>query len=130
MLFYISFLDIHILFVFIGTDKPSSSQETQEKKSTVEKDISINEKFESLKSKLEKTKAMSSTLKENEEFRTKLRIVKNILQNFNAKNSSEIVKASEDSEQSETKSLELPQQKSKDESLDQDSKATGKTLMG
>ncbi|KAK7333538.1 hypothetical protein VNO80_30313 [Phaseolus coccineus] len=108
-----------------GTDKPSSSHETEDKKSIAEKDISINEKFESLKSKLDKTKAISSTVKENEEFRTKLRIVKNTFQNFNAKNSSEIVKPSEDSKQSETKSSELPRQKSRDESPDQDFKAIG-----
>lgn len=44
------------------------------------------------------------------------------------KSSSEIAEPSQDSDQSETKSSELPRQKSTDKSLDQDLKATGKNI--
>ncbi|CAJ1964162.1 unnamed protein product [Sphenostylis stenocarpa] len=111
-------------FKVTGIDKPPSRQEVPDKTSTAEKDIRIDEKFESLKSKIEKIKGMSSTLKENEELREKLRVVEDLLRNFNAKNLPENVKPIEDSIQNETKSSELPSQASRDDSLDQDFKSS------
>lgn len=103
--------------MLIGIEKPPSSQETQDKKSNVEKDRTIEEKFESFMSKLDKIKGMSSTTKESEELKQKLRDVEDLIRKFN-------------SNQSETKNLELPtQRKSDDESMDQGLKATGKNVL-
>ncbi|KOM51455.1 hypothetical protein LR48_Vigan09g011400 [Vigna angularis] len=93
-----------------GIEKPASSQETRDEKSIAEKDRTIEEKFESFMSKLDKIKGMSS--KENEELRKKLEVMEDLLRKFN-------------SNQSETKNLELPTQIKRDESVDKGFKASG-----
>lgn len=105
--------------------KPPPSQETQDKKSIVENDVGIDEKFESLKFKLDKMKAISFTVKEDKELRDKLRVMEDLLRNFNGKSLHNIVNSIEDSNQSEKKSSELPDQTSRD---DQDLKTTGKNI--
>lgn len=102
-----------ILFLLIGIEMPPSSQETQDEKSIAEIDRTIEEKFESFMSKLDKIKGMSS--KENEELRKKLEEMEDLLRKFN-------------SNQSETKNLELPTQIERDESVDKGFKATGKKI--
>ncbi|WVY92620.1 hypothetical protein V8G54_031708 [Vigna mungo] len=68
-----------------GIEKPPSSQETQDEKSIAEKDRTIDEKFESFMSKLDKIKGMSS--KENEELRKKLGVMEDLLRKFNSNQS-------------------------------------------
>ncbi|ESW18440.1 hypothetical protein PHAVU_006G041200 [Phaseolus vulgaris] len=114
------FIDEEFKVTDIG--KPPPSQETQDKKSIVENDVGIDEKFESLKFKLDKMKAISFTVKEDKELRDKLRVMEDLLRNFNGKSLHNIVNSIEDSNQSEKKSSELPDQTSRD---DQDLKTTG-----
>jgi len=111
--------------VLTDIGKPPPSQETQDKKSIVENDVGIDEKFESLKFKLDKMKAISFTVKEDKELRDKLRVMEDLLRNFNGKSLHNIVNSIEDSNQSEKKSSELPDQTSRD---DQDLKTTGKNI--
>jgi len=115
--------------VLVGIGKPPPSQEAQDKKSIVEKDVGIDERFESLKFKLDKMKAMSSTAKEDKELREKLRVMEDLLRNFNAKNLEKIENSIEDSNQSDKKSSELRSQTSRDELVDQTLKTTGKITL-
>lgn len=115
--------------MLVGIGKPPPSQEAQDKKSIVEKDVGIDERFESLKFKLDKMKAMSSTAKEDKELREKLRVMEDLLRNFNAKNLEKIENSIEDSNQSDKKSSELRSQTSRDELVDQTLKTTGKITL-
>ncbi|XP_027932849.1 uncharacterized protein LOC114188477 [Vigna unguiculata] len=108
-----------------GIGKSPPSEEEEDKKSIVEKDVGIDERFESLKFKLDKMKAMSSTAKEDKELREKLRVMEDLLRNFNAKNLEETLSSIEDSNQSEKKSSELRSQTSRDELVDQNLKTDG-----
>jgi len=110
-----------ILFLLIGVDKQSSSQEIEEKKSAT-KDVPIDEELESLKLELEKMKAV--TVKENEELRDTLRTLQDFLQYFDEKGLVETVKPVEAANQSE-KGSEKPSQASTEKLVDQDIKATG-----
>ncbi|KAK7333521.1 hypothetical protein VNO80_30296 [Phaseolus coccineus] len=85
----------------------------------------IDEKFESLKFELDKMKAISSMMKEDKELRKKLRVMEDLLRNFNGKRLHNIGNSIEDSNQSEKKSSELLGQTSRDELVDQDLKTTG-----
>jgi len=122
-------IDICILSVLIGIGKSPPSHEAQDKKSIVENDLGIHEKFESLKLKLDKMKAISSTLKEDKELMEKLRVMEDLLRNFNGKKLQNIENSIEDSNQSEKKSSELQGQTSKEELVDQNLKTTGKNIL-
>lgn len=103
-----------------GDDKPSSSQEAEHKKN-VKKDVTIDEKLQSLKSDLHNMKEEFSTEKKKEELLEKFREVEDLLRNFNAKSFAEI-KPAEDVNQSESKGSELSRQTSRKELVNE---ATG-----
>ncbi|XP_029125685.1 disease resistance RPP13-like protein 4, partial [Cajanus cajan] len=86
-----------------------SSQKAQDKES-VEENVSIDEMFESLKFELDNMKTKFSTVKQNEELHNTLRAVEDLLRNFN-----ERILAEADTNKSETKGLELQNQKSREE---------------
>jgi len=106
---------------FIGSDKPSSSDEAKEK--SEEKDETIDGKLENLTFMLEHLKDNFSTVKKNEELRKTLREVENLLQCFNSK-------LAEEANENETKRLEQPSQTSTEEEMhqhfiDEEFKVTG-----
>ncbi|XP_020209793.1 uncharacterized protein LOC109794764, partial [Cajanus cajan] len=86
-----------------GIDKPPSSQETTQEKKSEDEGVPIDEKLDSLKSVIDITKAKFSAVKKNEEVLDMLRATKDLLQNFNAKGSAEIVEPAQDSKENDTK---------------------------
>lgn len=105
--------------MLIGVDKSSSTQES-EGKTSLEKDVPIDEKLEVLKSELKTMMTKFSSVKENEEQQNTLRTLEDLFQNLE-----EIAKSAEDANQSETKGSEQPNQTSRDELVDQDLNANG-----
>ncbi|KAL2322634.1 hypothetical protein Fmac_027013 [Flemingia macrophylla] len=87
-----------------GVEKPSSIQEATQDKKSVEKDVSIGEKLDSLMFEIDTMKAKFSTVEKNDELLGMLRIAEDFLKNFNEKNSADqILKHGEDSKENDAK---------------------------